>query len=113
MKARLVLAVLFLVALCLPAATPGGVAPVAAAPGWLDRFNAIRTAAGLAPVAEQASLSADAAKHVNYMLLNPSEFEHSENPALPGYTPEGDRSARESNLARTTGSFTAEETIDG
>jgi Cysteine-rich secretory protein family len=118
MKVRLALAMLLSAATFLLAGlTAGGaVSPqaVSAAPGpWLDRFNFYRVATGLSPVAEQASLSSDAAKHVNYMLLNPGEFEHSENPALPGYTTEGDRSARESNLFRSSPGFTEVQAIDG
>lgn len=108
----LVLIVAAMLSVGLPVGSPTSPQGVSAAGPWLDRFNAIRAAAGLSPVVEQASLSADAAKHVNYMLLNPGEFQHSENPALPGYTPEGDRSARESNLFRSSPGYTQEQAID-
>lgn len=67
---------------------------------WLDRLNYYRGVAGLPPVPESAGFSADLAKHVNYMLLNvPAEgLWHGETPGRPGYTPEGDQAAAESNL---------------
>jgi hypothetical protein len=118
MRVRLALAILLIAAtfltLSLPAGTVVSPQAVSAAPGpWLDRFNAIRAAAGLSPVVEQASLSSDAAKHVNYMLLNPGEFEHSEIPGHSGYTPEGNRSASQSNLFRSSPGFTELDAING
>ena len=118
MRVRLALAILLVAASFLTISLPAGTAvspqAASAAPGpWLDRFNAIRAAAGLAPVMEQASLSSDAAKHVNYMLLNPGEFEHSEIPGHPGYTPEGNRSASQSNLFRSSPGFTELDAING
>ncbi|MEI6046240.1 MAG: CAP domain-containing protein, partial [Chloroflexota bacterium] len=67
---------------------------------WLARFNAYRAAAGLPPVTEDAALSAADAKHVDYMLLNPNEMVHDEDPTHPGYSPEGQQAAKQSNLAR-------------
>jgi uncharacterized protein YkwD len=79
---------------------------------WLTRFNAYRAAAGLSPVTENAKMSADAAKHVNYMLLNPDDFRHDEDPNRPGYTPEGQQSAKESNLAGGGPGFAHFQAID-
>jgi uncharacterized protein YkwD len=67
---------------------------------WLERFNVYRSAAGLPLLVEDAEFSADLQKHANYMLLNvPQEgLWHGETPGNPGYTPEGDQAARESNI---------------
>ncbi len=120
MKARLALAILIITVACVApvgaADSPGAVSAASAAamaPSWLDRFNVIRAAAGLSAVVENPALSSDAAKHVNYMLLNPDQTGHFEDPNRPGYTPEGHRSASESNLGRVSVGFTAEQTIDG
>jgi uncharacterized protein YkwD len=100
----------------------GGAAPApgqqpantGALPGdWLGRFNAYRTAAGLAPVSEDATLSAAAAKHIQYMMLNPDEFKHDETPGLPGFTAEGQQAAKESNLFRSSPGFGPADAIDG
>jgi uncharacterized protein YkwD len=80
---------------------------------WLARLNAYRGAAGVALATEDPSFSEGAAKHVTYMLLNPGEFDHSEIPGHPGYTPEGDQAARQSNLYRASVGFTAANAIDG
>jgi uncharacterized protein YkwD len=80
---------------------------------WQERLNAYRQAAGVAPTAENLSFSDGAAKHATYMLLNPTEFEHSETPGHPGYTPEGDQAARQSNLYRAYPGFTTANAIDG
>jgi uncharacterized protein YkwD len=80
---------------------------------WLARLNAYRAAAGVAPATENLSFSNGAARHVTYMLLNPSEFNHSETPGHPGYTPEGDLAARQSNLYRASVGFTTANAIDG
>jgi hypothetical protein len=67
---------------------------------WLERFNAIRAAAGLAPVVEDPQFSYDAGLHVNYMLLNPGNFRHAEDPARPGYSQAGHEAAAQSNLTQ-------------
>lgn len=79
---------------------------------WLGRFNLYRAAAGLPPVTEDASYSADLAKHVNYMLLNPDDIWHGETPGRPGYTPEGAQAAAESNLWFTGPNTTDATAID-
>jgi hypothetical protein len=67
---------------------------------WLDRLNYYREAAGLPPIPESTAYSDDLDKHVSYMLLNvPTEgLWHGETPGHPGYTPEGNQAAAESNL---------------
>ncbi|MBI3978238.1 MAG: hypothetical protein HY331_08640 [Chloroflexi bacterium] len=83
----------------LPTATPvDGIARNSTS-AILTRLNSYRAAAGLPPVAETPSLADGALKHAGYMILNWGQFGHFENPTLPGYTPEGDRAARNSNLA--------------
>jgi hypothetical protein len=85
--------------------------PVDAPPlpeNWLERFNAYRGAAGLPRVVEDPASSSDLAKHANYMLLNvPQEgLWHGETPGRPGYTPEGNQAATESNLYFSSDSHT-------
>lgn len=80
---------------------------------WLARLNRYRRAAGLEPVVEDPTLTRGVQQHVAYMLLNPDEYEHGETPGNPGYTPEGEQAARESNLWRTGPGFTEAEAIDG
>ena len=79
---------------------------------WLERLNAYRGAAGLPPVAEDPSSSADLAKHMNYMLLNPDDIWHGESPGRPGYTREGHQAAAESNLWFTGPDINAATAID-
>jgi hypothetical protein len=86
---------------------------------WLDRLNYYRQVAGLPPVVESSVYSTDLAKHVNYMLLNiPAEgLWHGETTGRPGYTPEGNQAAAESNLywwpSRFNGDQTPAMAIDG
>src|SRR5262249_11573279 len=88
-----------------PTATP--TASPALPDTWLARFNVSRAAAGLPTVQEDPALSAADALHVQYMLLNPSEYNHDETPGLPGYTADGKRAAQQSNLFRAGPDFTA------
>ncbi len=93
----------------------GGNAAPANAPlptQWLNRLNAYRAAAGLGPVSEDSSLSVDTAKHVQYMLLNPDDFRHDEYADRPGYTAEGQKAAKESNLYGGKGSYGDKNAID-
>ncbi|MFA7297497.1 MAG: CAP domain-containing protein [Dehalococcoidia bacterium] len=62
-------------------------------------YNQYRTLAGLDPVSYDHAAAAGARKHVDYMLRN-NTGGHYELPELLGYTPEGDRAAREVNLSR-------------
>jgi hypothetical protein len=102
---------LFVVALCVAGlAAPGPLTgPAHAAPSWLDVMNQYRAQAGEAPVIENATLSANDAKHVAYMLAT-GTMNHFEDPASPYYTPEGDLAARNSNL---TGGADPQAAIEG
>lgn len=69
-------------------------------------LNGIRKQAGLAAVVEDATLSDGANKHANYLVLNASDVAqtgdyHSEDPAKPGYTKEGDDVAGNSDIDPT------------
>jgi hypothetical protein len=81
---------------------------------WLERVNYYRQVAGLAAVVESQAYNADLAKHVAYMLFNvPAEgLWHGETPGRPGYTPEGDRAAEESNLLFGGSGITPAQAID-
>ncbi|MCC7355986.1 MAG: hypothetical protein IT330_19775 [Anaerolineae bacterium] len=79
---------------------------------WLERLNYYRRAADLPPLTEAPSFSVDLAKHVAYMLLNPDDIFHGETPGRPGYTPEGNRAAAESNLYWYAGPIPPPDPID-
>jgi uncharacterized protein YkwD len=67
---------------------------------WLERLNDLRTRHGLASVQVADRLSGLARQHALYMLLN-APYEgawHGENPRSPGYSPEGQQAAENSNL---------------
>lgn len=64
---------------------------------WLSRLNQIRAMAGLSAVEEDPGSSEGCAAHARYMSAN-RVITHSEDPALPFFTPEGDAAARRSNL---------------
>jgi len=85
-KTAFVLA-LFLVATILPAHRSAQLVPE-----WLDYLNDIRARANLPPASEDPVLSDGARKHATYIVLN-DELQHSEDPAKPGYTPEGEHAA--------------------
>lgn len=80
-------------------------ASLSADAGWLETVNYYRTSSGLAAVtAEPAGIDGQR-KHLAYLANTPSEFRvgeyanaHTENPASPWYTPEGDRAGRSSNI---------------
>ena len=82
-------------------AAPGaGAATGAEIVSWI---NAMRTAHGIPPgIVENPAFSAACANHNTYALTNKStpqeQLAHSEDPAKPGYTPEGDAAARRSVL---------------
>lgn len=61
-------------------------------------YNQHRATAGLPPVAEDAALTEGCRRHVEYARLN-DRLEHSEDPGLPGYSPEGERAAGQSVLS--------------
>ena len=87
------------------AATLAGVsaAPGSASAGapadhdWLGIVNTYRAMSGLAPVTANATWSAEAQAHSNYMLLN--GISHDEIPGRPGYTPGGDVAGNSGNVA--------------
>ena len=83
-----------------------------AAPDWLDYINLIRGRANLPPVTEDPALSAGAVKHANYVIVN-GQLVHAENPAAPGYSPEGDRAGRNGNVHGGPLGFTYRDAIDG
>jgi len=85
-KPALVLALLLVVTI-LPAHRSAQLAPE-----WLDYLNDIRARAHLSPVTEDPVLSDGAHKHAAYIVLN-DELQHAEDPAKPGYTPEGEHAA--------------------
>jgi hypothetical protein len=60
--------------------------------------NLYRGLANLPAVTERTDLSASDAQHAQYMVAN-DEIGHSEDPAKPGYTAEGDTAAQHSNVA--------------
>jgi FHA domain len=86
-----------------------GAGPSAAEPAWLARLNYYRAMVGLRPVTEDPRLSAADRAHTSYLVNNFPDvirhgglgaLAHTEDPARPGYTPEG--------LAAATGSDTFE-----
>ena len=80
---------------------------------WLARLNAYRAAADVPLVVEDPALSAAAAKHVAYILLNPdAPLLHDETPGAAGYSPEGQQSAKNGNLFKSTLGFKAPDAID-
>ena len=82
----------------------------------LAQLNSHRVKAGLRPVVLDAGLSAAAALHAQYLVINRDRPEvqglggHNESPALPGFTPEGAASGLRSNLQR--GSNGSAEAVD-
>lgn len=70
---------------------------ISAGSDWLTTVNYYRAMAGVPAVVEDPSLSPGAYNHSCYMLLN--DIAHDEVPGAPGYTPEGDSSGNNSNVA--------------
>lgn len=64
---------------------------------WLTTVNYFRAMSGLGPVTADDTLSAGAANHSCYMLLN--DITHYEDASKPGYTVNGDRAGRNGNVA--------------
>lgn len=87
-----------------PAPVPGG----GGTPAWLTELNRIRAANGLNPVVEDKTLSAECVNHVAYMKIHGMQG-HFESPGATGYTPEGHKCAKESNLV--TGARTELDTM--
>ena len=88
-----------LAALVLLAAVPA--APAASAPSAGDgvrSLNALRARVGVQPVRYDPAQSAACRRHASYYALT-GHVGHEELPEDPGYSAEGDRAARTSNLA--------------
>lgn len=70
----------------------------------LDKVNGYRAAAGLAPVALDAKVSAGCLKHARYLVINEGQAAllglnaHREDPKLPGYSKEGDEAGAASDI---------------
>jgi hypothetical protein len=64
--------------------------------GWLDSVNYFRSMAHLAPVVENPALDPGAQNHSCYMLQN--GLTHYEVSGKPGYTVDGERAGRNSNV---------------
>lgn len=74
-----------------PTATPG-------AHAWLQQINHFREGSGLLPLTENESWSQGAWLHSRYMVME-DEVAHSEDPASPWYTLEGDLAGQNGNIA--------------
>ncbi len=84
---------------------------------WLQTLNYHRKASGLDPVANNAAWSAGIVKHLKYLRDTPNSYftgeyanAHTENPASPFYTPDGDQAGRSSNLG---GGYSQRSSIEG
>jgi hypothetical protein len=70
----------------------------------LEKVNAFRKKAGLAPVVLDAALSKGCQNHASYLLQNKDNpatrglGAHDEDPALPGYTEEGKKAGKSSDI---------------
>ncbi|HZC45076.1 MAG TPA: CAP domain-containing protein [Candidatus Acidoferrum sp.] len=95
---------------------------VAASSSWIDRINFFRTGAGLSPIRENSDLSAAAAAHAHYLLLNFSEDIRSakpmsteayeERPGKSGYSAKGATAAPDLQLAWGCSSYDVGMQID-
>ncbi len=71
----------------------------------LARLNEIRRIAGLAPVAIDPALSKGCRLHAEYLVRNATATSaqglgaHDEDPKLPGYTPEGEKAGKASDIS--------------
>jgi hypothetical protein len=86
--------------LAIPAASVAAEATppfIPASASWLDTVNYYRAMAGVAPIAENATLSSGAYNHSCYMLQN--GIGHDEVPGYPGYTASGDDAGNNGNVA--------------
>ena len=83
--------------------TPAPEIPAVAEPEWLRRVNYYRAMAKLAPLVEDPELSKGDLAHATYLVKNERDkiehgglgaAMHTEDPAVPGFTPEGFKAAR-------------------
>ncbi|MDX1686977.1 MAG: CAP domain-containing protein [Candidatus Promineifilaceae bacterium] len=87
-----------------PTLTPTVPAPTATPDAlWLQQVNAFRQGSGLPPVTENASWSHGAWLHSRYMVME-DDVSHSEDPASPWYTTEGDLAGQNGNIAVSSSS---------
>ena len=89
---------------------------------WLERINFLRSGAGLAPIRDDSRLSAAAAAHARYLLLNfgddirasrpmgPDAYD--EKPGKSGYSPEGAKVSRNLQLSWGCSSYDSGNQID-
>jgi len=80
-------------------------ASLSADAGWLETVNYYRTGSGLPAIAAEPAWIDGQVKHLAYLANTPLAFRvgeyanaHTENPASPWYTPEGDKAGRSSNI---------------
>jgi hypothetical protein len=73
---------------------------------WLGRVNEVRQGSQLPPVSDNSAWSGGIAAHLRYLGLTPPSYltgeyadAHTENPASPYYSEDGDKEARRSDLA--------------
>ncbi|MCC6741953.1 MAG: hypothetical protein IT452_23235 [Planctomycetia bacterium] len=72
----------------------------------VDALNGYRKKCGLPPVVFSATISAGAQRHAEYLVKNEGHPStdglgaHNEDPALPGYTPEGERAGKSSDIGQ-------------
>jgi hypothetical protein len=77
------------------------------APAWLAYANRYRASAGLPFLVEEPAWSDGDVKHARY-TVRVDVLAHSEDPANPEYTPEGDLAARNSNVMASSGMGTSD-----
>lgn len=90
--------------------------PLAGSASWLDTVNSYRTASGLDPVRDEPAWSNGIRSHLVYLANTPRSYftgvyqsAHTENPASPWYTADGDAAGRSSNLGGGSGERNAVE----
>jgi len=81
---------------------------VAAGTGWLAELNAFRAGAGLPPVSENPTLSAEDAQHAQYTVQT-GQPRHTQDLRSPFYSAAGQRAAQNSNVYATTDSQASDE----
>ncbi|HMC70566.1 MAG TPA: CAP domain-containing protein, partial [Mycobacteriales bacterium] len=108
LPARLLLGALILALVEAGVVGTSQVEPVrAAAPAWLDRFNAWRANGGVPILTEDATFDAGDVAHAEYMVKN-DLIAHYETAGTPYYTAAGDTAARNSNIYVSSSTSTAD-----